>query len=47
MVSHVVLTVEQSLGGNCHSSFDMGDGKAAVYDVDLDKMELSEDYRVY
>lgn len=43
---HVVLTVEQSLGDNCHSSFDMGNGKAAVYDVDLDKMELSEDYRV-
>ena len=47
MVTHVVLTVEQSLGDKCHSPFDMGDGKAVVYDVDLDKMELSEDYRVY
>ncbi|WP_458455212.1 hypothetical protein [Methanobrevibacter sp.] len=27
--------------------FDMGDGEIAVYDVDLDNMEFSEDYRVY
>ena len=27
--------------------FDMGDGKIAVYDVDLDNMQLSKDYRVY
>lgn len=27
--------------------FDMGDGKTAVYDLDLDNMRLSEDYRVY
>ena len=27
--------------------FDMGNGHAAVYDIDLDKMKLSEDYRKY
>lgn len=27
--------------------FDMGDGRTAVYDIDLDNMKLSEDYRVY
>ena len=27
--------------------FDMGDGKTAVYDIDLDNMELSKDYRAY
>lgn len=27
--------------------FNMGDSKTAVYDVDLNNMELSEDYRVY
>lgn len=26
---------------------DMGDGKTAVYDVDLDNMGLIEDYGVY
>lgn len=25
----------------------MGDGRTAVYDIDLDNMKLSEDYRVY
>lgn len=47
MASHAVLTVEQSLADKCHDSFYMGDGKTAAYDVDLDNMELSEDYRVY
>lgn len=27
--------------------FDMGDGKTAVYDIDLDNMDLSEEYRIY
>ena len=27
--------------------FDMGDGNVAIYDIDLDSMELSEEYRVY
>lgn len=27
--------------------FDMGDGKTAIYDVDLENMKLSNDYRVY
>ena len=27
--------------------FDMGDGKTAVYNIDLDNMQLSEDYSVY
>lgn len=27
--------------------FDVGDGKTAVYDVDLDNMKLSDDYRMY
>ncbi len=27
--------------------FDIGDGKIAVYDIDLDTMQLSEDYRAY
>ena len=27
--------------------FDMGEGKTAIYDINLDNMELSDDYRVY
>ena len=27
--------------------FDMGDGKIAVYDLDLDSMKLGEEFRVY
>lgn len=27
--------------------FDMGDGRTAVYDIDLDNMKLSKEYRVY
>ena len=27
--------------------FDMGDGRLAVFDIDLDNMKLSDDYRVY
>lgn len=27
--------------------FDMGDGRTAVYDIDLDRMQLSEEYRIY
>lgn len=32
---------------NLTVDFDMGDGRTAVYGVDLDRMQLSEDYRVY
>lgn len=28
-------------------NFDMGDGRIAVYDLDLDNMKLSDDYRIY